>query len=82
MLSEIIHSRHSYPAVPLAGQLVDQRSVPHGPLVLMGNLLNIQRLQQIGDQPVSRFFSRITTWNGLNHHPDKSGWLTYSLYGI
>jgi hypothetical protein len=57
MLSAVIRSRHSYPAVPLARQLVDQRSVHLGPLVLETNLLKNQRLQQIGDQPVSRFFS-------------------------
>src|SRR3989344_20164 len=33
MLSEAIHARHSYRAVPLAGQLVHQRSVHSGPLV-------------------------------------------------
>ena len=33
MLSAVIATRHSYPAVPLAGQLVDQRSVHPGPLV-------------------------------------------------
>ena len=54
MLSEVIHSRLSYPAVLLAEQLVDQRSVHSGPLVLGTNLFNNQRLQQIGDQPVSR----------------------------
>jgi hypothetical protein len=54
MLSEVIHARHSYPAVPLAGQQVDQRSVHSGPLVLGASLLKYQRLQQIGDQPVSR----------------------------
>ena len=40
--------------VPLARQLVDQRSVHSGPLVLGANPLKIQRLQKIGDQPVSR----------------------------
>ena len=54
MLSEVIPSRHSYGAVPLARQLPDQRSVQLGPLVLESNLLKNQRLQQIGDQPVSR----------------------------
>jgi hypothetical protein len=54
MLSEVIHSRHSYSALPRAGQQIDQRSVHSGPLVLGTNLLNYQRLQQIGDQPVSR----------------------------
>ena len=34
MLSAFISSRRSYPAVPLAGQLVHQRSVHPGPLVL------------------------------------------------
>src|SRR5512132_3779697 len=34
MLSALISSRHSYPAVPLAGQLVHHRSVHPGPLVL------------------------------------------------
>jgi len=33
MLSALILSRHSYPAVPLAGQLADQWSVHSGPLV-------------------------------------------------
>src|SRR3989338_4744913 len=54
MLSEVIYTRLSYPAVPLARQQVDQRSVHSGPLVLGTNSLNNQRLQHIGDQPVSR----------------------------
>ncbi len=40
MLSALIPSRHSYPAVPLAGQLVHQRSVHPGPLVLGTTLRN------------------------------------------
>ena len=56
MLSAVIRSRHSYPAMLLAEQLVDQRSVLSGPLVLGKTLLKNQRLQQIGDQPVSRRF--------------------------
>ena len=35
MLSALIRSRHGYPAVRLAAQPVDQRSVRHGPLVLV-----------------------------------------------
>ena len=35
MLSALIRSRRSYPAVLLAEQQVDQRSVQHGPLVLV-----------------------------------------------
>ena len=35
MLSALIRSRHGSPAVPLAAQPADQRSVQHGPLVLV-----------------------------------------------
>ena len=35
MLSALILARLGYPAVPLAGQPADQRSVRHGPLVLV-----------------------------------------------
>ena len=71
MLSEVILSRLSYSAVPLAGQPIDQRSVHFGPLVLEADLLKFQRLQQIGDQPVSRRFepsSRIFL-NGEQPYP-------------
>ena len=54
MLSEVIPSRRSYPAFLLVKEQVDQRSVHSGPLVLGANPLNNQRLQEIGDQPVSR----------------------------
>ncbi len=56
MLSAIIPSGLSYPAVLLAEQLVHQRFVLFGPLVLEKTPLKQQRLQQIGDQPVSRRF--------------------------
>ncbi len=46
----------SYPAMLLAEQLVHQRSVPCGPLVLARTPLKYQRLRQIGDQPVLRRF--------------------------
>ena len=62
MLSALIRSEHSYPAVPLARQQVDQRFVHFGPLVLETNPLKYQRLQQIGDQPVSRFDFRISLY--------------------
>ncbi len=45
---------NSYPAMPLVGQLVHQRFVLSGPLVLGKSLLNILRPQQIGDRTVSR----------------------------
>ena len=40
--------------MPLVGQLVHQRFVLSGPLVLGKSLLNILRPQQIGDRTVSR----------------------------
>ncbi len=54
MLSEVIHSQLSYSAMLLAEQLIHQGLVHRGPLVLSANLLKNRRLQQIGDQPVSR----------------------------
>jgi hypothetical protein len=42
MLSEVIHSRHSYWAVRLASEPTHQRSVHSGPLVLGANLFNIR----------------------------------------
>ena len=39
MLSALIHSVHSYPAMPFAEQLVHQRYVHPGPLVLWTGLL-------------------------------------------
>ena len=69
MLSEVIHSRHSYRAMPRAGQLSDQRSVHSGPLVLGASLLKYQRLQQIGDQPVSRMFFPINSYQRLIGFP-------------
>jgi len=56
MLSALIPSEHSYRAVLLAEELVDQRFVHQGPLVLLTTSLKYQRLQKIGDQPVSRMF--------------------------
>ncbi len=37
MLSALITTEHSYRAVPLAGQLVDQRFVHPGPLVMFAS---------------------------------------------
>ena len=53
MLSALIRAELSYPAMRGA-QLVDQRFVHLGPLVLEMSFLNIQRPQQIGDRTVSR----------------------------
>ena len=68
MLSEFIRSKLSYSALPLAGQQIHQRFVQLGPLVLESNPLKNQRLQKIGDQPVSRLLSKITFGNGLSLH--------------
>jgi len=45
MLSALIRSQLSYPAMLLAEQLVHQRLVQSGPLVLGSNLLKTQRLR-------------------------------------
>ena len=47
MLSAVILSERSYPAVPLVGQLVDQRFVRPGPLVLGSAFLKFQRARRI-----------------------------------
>ena|SRR3989338_2084575 len=54
MLSALILTRRSYPAMLLAEQLVHQWSVHLGPLVLEVCLLKYQRPQRIGDRTVSR----------------------------
>jgi hypothetical protein len=54
MLSAFIRSRHSYPALPLAGQLVHQRSVHPGPLVLGTDPLKFPTPTADRDRTVSR----------------------------
>ena len=70
MLSAVIPSEPSYPAMLLAEQLVHQRFVLSGPLVLRKNPLKQLRPQQIGDQPVSRMFSTIARCIGLDLYPE------------
>ena len=65
MLSALIPSKHSYPAMLLAEQLAHQRFVLLGPLVLEETLLKYPRLRQIGGQPVSRIFPYIAV--GLDY---------------
>jgi len=69
MLSAVILSKHSYSAVLLAEQLIHQRFVLSGPLVLGKTLFKQQRPQQIGDQPVSRMLPLITKCIGLYLYP-------------
>ena len=54
MLSAVILSAHSYPAVPLARQLVHQRCVHPGPLVLGTAPLKSQTPTADRDRTVSR----------------------------
>ena len=54
MLSALIRSRHSYPAVPLALQPVHWRSVQLGPLVLESEPLKLQTPTTDRDRTVSR----------------------------
>ena len=54
MLSAVILSERSYPAVPLVGQLVDQRFVRPGPLVLGTDPLKSPTRAADRDRTVSR----------------------------
>ena len=54
MLSAVILSQRSYPAMPLARQLVHQRLVLLGPLVLKKNLRKIPTPTADRDRPGSR----------------------------
>ena len=54
MLSAVIPSRRSYPAMPLARQLVHQRSVHPGPLVLGAAPGNSPTITADRDRTVSR----------------------------
>ena len=54
MLSAVIAARLSYPAMPLARQLVHQRSVHPGPLVLGAAPLKSPSPTADRDRPVSR----------------------------
>src|ERR671937_1061507 len=56
MLSAVIRSAHSYPAMPLARQLLHQRCVHPGPLVLRTDPLNSPAPTPDRDQTVSRRF--------------------------
>ncbi len=54
MLSAVIHSKHSYPAMPLARQQEHQRFVHPGPLVLRTAPLKFPTPTEDKDQTVSR----------------------------
>ncbi len=71
MLSAVILSIHSYPAMPLAWQLVHQRYVHSDPLVLGANPLKYLTPTADRDQTVSRRFepSSRTFLNGEQPYP-------------
>ena len=71
MLSAVIFSRLSYPAMPLAWQPVHQRSVHSGPLVLGAAPLKSPTPTADRDQTVSRRFkpSSRTSLNGEQPYP-------------
>ena len=71
MLSAVITSEHSYPAMPLAGQLVHQWFVHPGPLVLGATLLNLPAPTADRDRTVSRRSepSSRTALNGEQPYP-------------
>jgi hypothetical protein len=71
MLSAVIPSTHSYPAVPLARQQVHQRCVHPGPLVLRTDPLNSPTPTADRDRTVSRRSepSSRTTLNGEQPYP-------------
>ena len=71
MLSAFIPSTHSYPAMPLAEQLVHQRCVHPGPLVLRTDLLKFPTPATDRDRTVSRRSepSSRTTLNGEQPYP-------------
>ncbi len=71
MLSAVILSEHSYPAMRLAPQQEHQRFVHPGPLVLGATLLKSPTPTEDRDQTVSRRFkpSSRTTLNGEQPYP-------------
>src|SRR5258706_14297575 len=71
MLSALIPTEHSYPAVPLAGQLAHQRFVHSGPLVLGAAPLKYPTPTTDRDRTVSRRSepSSRTTLHGEQPYP-------------
>src|SRR5258706_6441984 len=71
MLSAVISSALSYPAMPLARQQVHQRCVHSGPLVLGAAPVKFPTPTADRDQTVSRRFepSSRTTLNGEQPYP-------------
>src|SRR5574338_666672 len=70
MLSAVIRSAHSYSAMPLAIQLVHQRCVHPGPLVLRTDPLNSPTPTADRDQTVSRRFEPSSRTALIGEHPN------------
>ena len=73
MLSALIPSERSYPAVQLVPKPVHQRFVQPGPLVLGPASLRYLTLTADRDQPVSRMLLLCYQRHGLYHHPRRGG---------
>ena len=71
MLSAVIHTKHSYPAMPLTRQQVHQRFVHSGPLVLGTASLNFPTVMADRGRTVSRRSepSSRTALNGEQPYP-------------
>ena len=70
MLSAVIHSEHSYPAVLLAEQLGHQRLVQPGPLVLGSDPLKFPTPTEDRDQTVSRRFKPSSRTSLIGEQPN------------
>ena len=77
MLSALIPSELSYPAVQLVPKPVDQRFVHGGPLVLSATSLKYQTPAADKDQPVSRIESLVTKCVDYTITPIKIGGPTF-----
>ena len=73
MLSAVILSERGYPAVPLVGQLVDQRFVRPGPLVLGTGFLKLLTRAADRDRTVSRMYLPHYCGHRLYLHPISGG---------
>src|SRR6202012_2651684 len=69
MLSAVIPSERSQPAVLLAEQLAHQRFVRPGPLVLRTALLKFPTRTADRDQPVTRLYNPISHTALMGKHP-------------
>ena len=68
MLSALIHTRRGYPAVHLAAQPANRRSVQHGPLVLVSEPRKFPAPTIDRDRTVSRR-SEPSSWEGSACYP-------------